>query len=181
MKEGDKEHWAEILGLSPKQVEEANQARRQNRKLSRDEEAYLRRQMQALREALLRGDAEHPPLPEKEVASVEELRRYWGVANAYLPEERNDAVSFEVHAIFTQIEDKTLRQELLHSRDDWDERTAQEAVDRLERNRVVDAEARLKAEGRTISPELASVRRTLHELEEKGLARQLPDGRWEAT
>jgi DNA-binding IclR family transcriptional regulator len=37
------------------------------------------------------------------------------------------------------------------------------------------------AEGRTIDPELASVRRTLHELERQGLVRQLPDGRWEAV
>jgi hypothetical protein len=78
--------------------------------------------------------------------SLEELRRYWGVANAYQPGERNTKIpephNFAVHAVFASVPDRARRQELLHSRDDWTEESALEAVRALDRLTAPDAEKR---------------------------------------
>lgn len=80
--------------------------------------------------------------------SLYELRRYWGVANAYRPGERNLNIpqewNFTVHEIFTRVPDRALRQEMLMSRDDWTVQEAKEAVRALDKITPPDAEHRAR-------------------------------------
>lgn len=80
--------------------------------------------------------------------STYELRRYWAVGNAYAPDERNNKIpekwNFTVHEIFMRIPDRQVRQQLLHSRDDWTVPEAKEAVRALDKITPPDSQHRAR-------------------------------------
>ena len=142
---------ADVTGATFDQIEQLLEPKRkgQGDRLTWDEEQYIRGKLKDVLAYLRRGGYDEdgnwqPPLPEDKMPTEDELFMYRMVASYYGPDERNDAVDFEVHAIFCAVDDRDERMRLLHSRDDWTPETAQRAVERYQVS-FLDGDRRLRA------------------------------------